>query len=301
MDLINTASKPSILQRVVIKMRLLLLKLLLISSLVLAVQGCETLKSLNLFDKTSDDAKFVDYDAERFQSEAKQAMASENYQKAIELYEKLEARFPFGDHAAQTQLDIAFAYYKNNEPEAAIAAAERFIKIHPTNKSVDYAYYLKGLVNYNRGIGFLERFMPIDSSQRDPGNAKDAYDNFAELLRRFPNSTYAPDSKQRMLYLRNNLAQYEVHVARYYMHREAYIAAVNRAAYVVKKYQRTPAMPEALEIMEMSYLKLGLDDLAQDARRVYQQNYPDGAPPPVDRQDDSGIVHSIWKFIGFDQ
>ena len=298
--LINSVSKPTIVQRAVIKMRFLLLKLILICCLTLAVQGCESLKDFNLFEKQSDDAKYVDYDAERFQSEAKQAMATENYQKAIDLYENLESRYPFGDHAAQTQLDIAFAYYKNSEPEAAIAAAERFIKIHPTNSSVDYAYYLKGLVNYNRGIGFLERFLPIDASQRDPGNAKDAFDNFSELIRRFPDSIYAPDSKQRMLYLRNNLAQYEVHVARYYMQREAYIAAANRAAYVVKKYQRTPAMPEALEIMEAAYLKLGLDDLAEDARRVYQQNYAEGVPPPIARQDDSGVVHAIWDFIGFD-
>jgi outer membrane protein assembly factor BamD len=282
------------------KMRFLLLKLLILCSLLVAIQGCETLKNFNLFEKSSDDAKYADYDAERFQTEAKQAMADEKYQKAIELYEKLESRFPFGDHAAQTQLDIAFAYYKNDEPEAAIAAAERFIKVHPTNKSVDYAYYLRGLVNYNRGIGFLERFLPTDASQRDPGNAKDAFDNFAELLRRFPDSTYAPDSKQRMMYLRNNLAQYEVHVARYYMQREAYIAAANRAAYVVKKYQRTPAMPEALEIMQTAYLKLGLDDLAADANRVYQQNYPNGPPPPIARNDDSGIAHSVWDFIGFD-
>lgn len=282
-------------------MRSLLLKLLLIGTLSVCLQGCEQLKNFNLFDPPSDDAQYADYDAERFQTEAKQAMEAENFQKAIELYEKLESRFPFGDHAAQTQLDIAFAYYKNNEPEAAIAAADRFIKIHPTNESVDYAYYLKGLVNYNRGIGFLERFLPVDASQRDPGAAKDAYDNFAELIRRFPESTYAPDAQQRMLYLRNNLAQYEVHVARFYMQKEAYIAAVNRAAYVVKKYQRTPAMPQALEIMEQGYMKLGMTDLAEDARRVYEQNYPDGPPPATQRPEDTDVIHAIWDFVGFDE
>jgi len=282
-------------------MRFFLLKIFSIISLALILQGCETLKNLNFGDSVSDDAKYSGWDAEQFQTEAKKAMDSENYQKAIELYEKLEARYPFGDHAAQTQIDLAFAYYKNNEPEAAIAAAERFIKVYPRNSSVDYAYYLKGLVNYNRGIGFLERFLPTDASQRDPGNSQDAYDNFAELLRRFPDSTYAPDTRQRMLYLRNNLAMYEVHVARFYMQREAYIAAVNRAGYVVKKYQRTPAVPLALEIMQAAYLKLGLDDLAKDTARVYAQNFPKGAPPPPQLPDDSGIVRAVWDFIGFDR
>ena len=280
-------------------MRLFLFKLLVITTLIL--QGCETLKNFSFSDKTSDDAQYADWDAEQFQSEAKKAMDAENYQKAIELYEKLESRYPFGEHAAQAQLDIAFAYYKNDEPEAAIAAAERFIKIHPRNPSVDYAYYLKGLVNYNRGIGFLERFLPTDASQRDPGVAQDSYDNFAELLRRFPDSKYAPDAKQRMLSLRNNLAAYEVHVARYYMDREAYIAAANRAGHVIKKYQRTPAMAEALQIMEAAYVKLELPHLASDAARVYAQNFPDGPPPLVERQDSSGAVHAIWDFFGFDK
>ncbi len=281
-------------------MRKLLFKLILIISLALFTQACETLKSLGLNEPATDDKEYADWNAEKFRTEAKKAMESEDYQKAIELYEKLESRYPFGKSAAQTQLDVAYAYYKNNEPEAAIAAAERFIKIHPRNTSVDYAYYLKGLVNYNRGIGFLERFLPIDASQRNHSNSQDAYNNFDELLRRFPDTQYADDSKTRMLYLRNNLAMYEIHVARYYMQRQAYIAAVNRAANVVEKYQRTPAVPHALKIMEEAYNKLGLKDLASDSARVYSQNFPDGPPPEVERTDKTGVIFAIWDFIGFD-
>lgn len=281
-------------------MRKLLFKLILIISLALFTQACETLKSLGLNEPATDDKEYADWNAEKFRTEAKKAMESEDYQKAIELYEKLESRYPFGKSAAQTQLDVAYAYYKNNEPEAAIAAAERFIKIHPRNASVDYAYYLKGLVNYNRGIGFLERFLPIDASQRNHSNSQDAYNNFDELLRRFPDTQYADDSKTRMLYLRNNLAMYEIHVARYYMQRQAYIAAVNRAANVVEKYQRTPAVPHALKIMEEAYNKLGLKDLASDSARVYSQNFPDGPPPEVERTDKTGVIFAIWDFIGFD-
>lgn len=282
-------------------MRKLLFKLVLITSLVFITQACETLKSLGFNEPATDDKKYADWDAEKFRVEAKKAMEAEDYQKGIELYEKLESRYPFGESAAQTQLDVAYAYYKNNEPEAAIAAAERFIKIHPRNPSVDYAYYLKGLVNYNRGIGFLERFLPIDASQRNPSNARDAYDNFAELIRRFPDSQYVDDSKTRMLYLHNNLAMYEIHVARFYMQRQAYIAAVNRAANVIEKFQRTPAVPHALKIMEQAYKKLGLKDLASDAARVFAQNYPDGMPPEIERTDKTGVIFAIWDFISFDK
>jgi len=290
--------KPSILQRVANNMRLFLLKFIIFSSLALSLQGCETLKKLGPSDSASD-KEYVDWDAKKFHDKAKSAMDAENYQKAIKLYETLEARYPFGDYAAQTQLNIAYAYYKNDDPEAAIAAADRFIKIHPRNASVDYAYYLKGLVNFNRSIGFIERFLPTDASQRNPSNVKESYDNFEVLVKRFPQSKYIPDAKQRMLSLRNNLAMYEVHVARFYLKRRAYIAAANRGGYVIKEYQRTPAVPYALQVMEQAYTHLGLDDLAADAKRVYEQNYPDG--PPIAEYKETTFVHQMWAFFGLDQ
>ncbi len=278
-------------------MRFYFIRILFLIFSCLLNQGCETLRNFS-FD-SSDKDEYIEYDAERFHKEATEAMESGNYQKAIKLYESLEARYPFGEYAAQTQLDVAYAYYKNDEPEAAISAAQRFIKIHPSNPHVDYAYYLIGLVNFNRGFGFLERFMPIDSSQRDPANTKIAYESFAELVRRFPNSKYVPDAKKRMIALRNSLAMHEIHVARFYLDREAYIAAANRGSYVIENFQRTPAVPFALQIMQQAYTKLGLVELADDAARVYAMNYPEG--PPVPELSQSSFAHKVWDFLGFDR
>ncbi|MDO9168927.1 MAG: outer membrane protein assembly factor BamD [Methylobacter sp.] len=281
-------------------MRLILIKFLFICCLGLSLQGCETLKSLGLGSSDSEtEDEYADWNAEKFRDQAKTALDSGNYDKAIKIYEALESRYPFGDESAQTQLDIAYAYYKNSDPEAAIAAADRFIKINPRSSSVDYAYYLKGLANYNRGIGFIDRFLPTDTSQRDPGTARDAYDNFSELQRRFPNSKYVADAQLRMIALKNNLAMYEVHVARFYMKRKAYVAAVNRASTVVDKYQRTPAVPYALQIMQEAYTKLELPDLAKDTARVYELNYPNG--PPVPEHKDATLSHKVWDFIGLEK
>lgn len=279
-------------------MRLLFTKFLLLALTALLLQGCEILSGLGLGDG-AEEVKYAGLNAEQLYNKAKEALDDEKYATAIELLETLEARYPFGKYAAQTQLNIAYAYYKNGDYEAAIAAADRFIKINPRNPSVDYAYYLKGLVNYNRGISFLERFLPTDSSQRDPGSARDAYNNFEELIRRFPDSKYIPDARQRMIALRNNLAMHEVHVARFYMMRKAYIAAANRANYIVENFQRTPAVPFALEIMQDAYTKLGLDDLARDAEKVYALNYPDG--PPVPEHQKTGFIYTLWDFIALDQ
>ncbi len=278
-------------------MRSVLPKLLFLCLICLSLPGCETLKDLG-FDTSDSDTDYTNWNARKLYENAQKAMAGFNYQKAIELYETLETRYPFGDYAAQTQLDIAYAYYKNDNPEAAIAAVERFIKIHPRNPHVDYAYYLKGLVNFNRSIGFLDRYLPTDSSQRDPGNAKDAYDNFAELLRRFPNSQYGDDARQRMTALRNNLAMYQIHVARFYLKRNAYMAAANRAGNVIRDYQGTPAVPYALKTMQQAYTKLNLTDLAADAERIYKLNFPDG-PPKIGMN--KTLFEEIWDFTALDE
>lgn len=279
-------------------MRLFLQKLLIISCFVIALQGCESLGGARDKDSATD-KEYAGWDAAKFHKEAEGAMESKNYQKAIKLYETLESRYPFGEYAAQTQMEIAYAYYKNDDPEAAVAAADRFIKVNPRNPNVDYAYYLKGLVNFNRSIGFIERFLPTDASQRNPSNVKDSYKNFQELIRRFPESQYTPDAKQRILSLKNNLAMYEVHVARFYMKRKAYIAAANRAGYVVKEFKRTPAVPAALLVMQEAYTKLEMTELAADAGRVYKENYPNGAP--VIGDEDTSFVQNLWGFFGFDQ
>jgi outer membrane protein assembly factor BamD len=281
-------------------MRLILIKFLFICCLGLSLQGCGTLKELFSSDSSSsDEDEYADWTAEKFRTEAKAAADAGSYEKAIKLYEALESRYPFGEDSAQTELDIAYAYYKNNDPDSAIAAADRFIKMNPRSPAVDYAYYLKGLVNYNRGIGFIDRFLPTDTSQRDPGTARDALNNFEELIRLFPQSKYVPDARLRMIALKNNLAMYEVHVARYYMKRKAYVAAVGRASTVIEKYQRTTAVPYALLVLQEAYNKLDMLDLAQDTTRVYELNYPNG--PPVPEHESSTISHKIWDFIGLEK
>jgi outer membrane protein assembly factor BamD len=281
-------------------MRLILIKFLFICCLGLSLQGCATLQEYFSSDSSSsDEDEYADWTAEKFRTEAKAAVDAGSYEKAIKLYEALESRYPFGEDSAQTELDIAYAYYKNNDPDSAIAAADRFIKMNPRSPAVDYAYYLKGLVNYNRGIGFIDRFLPTDTSQRDPGTARDALKNFEELIRRFPQSKYVPDARLRMIALKNNLAMYEVHVARYYMKRKAYVAAVDRASTVIEKYQRTPAVPYALQVLQEAYTKLDMVDLAKDTTRVYELNYPNG--PPVPEHESSTISHKIWDFIGLEK
>jgi len=216
----------------------------------------------------------IAWNAERLYAEARGQLDAGNYTRAVEYYEKLEGRFPFGVYGQQALLDLAYAYYKNDETDAAVSAADRFIKLYPQNAHVDYAYYLKGLANFNRGKGFTERYLPIDAAQRDPASALRAFQDFSEMARLFPDSAYAADARQRMLYLRNQLADHEVNVANYYMRRGAFIAAVNRAKYVVEKYPRTPAIPEALVIMAKAYKVMEMNDLSADALRVLEINYP---------------------------
>ncbi|MCP5298373.1 MAG: outer membrane protein assembly factor BamD [Chromatiaceae bacterium] len=239
---------------------------------------------------------------QKLYTEATDEMNAGNYTLAIKYYEILESRYPFGKYAHQAQLNLAYAHYRHSEPESALAAADRFIKLHPRHPATAYAYYLRGLVNFNRSLGFLDRFLPTDTSQRDPGAALDSYKDFSEVLRQFPNSEYAEDSARRMLYLRNNLARYEVHVARYYMRRGAYLAAANRGEYVVQNYQRTPALRDALEVMIDAYERLDMPTLADDARRVLALNEQSGAliSDPQDIED-KPLGLKIWEFFELDQ
>ena len=215
-----------------------------------------------------------DWSAVRLYTAAKERLENKDYEQAIDYYEKLESRYPFGPHSQQAQLDLTYAYYKSDDPASAIAAADRFIKLHPRHPNVDYAYYIKGLANYVKTGGFVSRLVSKDYSKRDTGAAVEAFRDFNELTRRFPNSKYAQDAAQRMLYLKNTLAMHEVHVANYYLGRGAYVAAANRARYVVENYQRTPAMPDALVILAKSYKVMQLPELSEDAVRVLELNYP---------------------------
>jgi outer membrane protein assembly factor BamD len=215
--------------------------------------------------------------------QAQADLDNRSYTSAISKLKALESRYPFGRYAEQAQLELIYAYYKNVEPEAAKSAAERFIRLHPQHANVDYAYYLKGLASFDQDRGLLARFLPLDMTKRDPGAARDSYNEFAQLTSRYPTSRYAPDAKQRMIYLRNLLAAYEVHVAHYYLKRQAYVAAANRGRYVVENFQETPAVGDGLAIMTEAYQRLSLDDLAATSLETLKLNYPDH-PSLVDGQ-----------------
>jgi outer membrane protein assembly factor BamD len=212
---------------------------------------------------------------ERLYTEAKAALDSEDYQTALRYYGLLEARFPFGDYAQQGLLESSYAYYKSDDAENAIATVDRFIRVYPLNPNMDYAIYLRGLINFTRDVGIIEKYIPRDETQRDPGAALLALKDFTNLVNRYPTSQYTEDASQRIVYLRNRLAQHEVNVAHFYMRRGAYIAAANRGRYVIENYPRTPAMAEALVIMAKAYKVLDLTDLSNDALKVLKHNYPD--------------------------
>ena len=243
----------------------LTVKAALIGALLLG--GCGLL--LEQVDETAG------WNAQKLYSEAKASMSEGGYERAVTLFEKLEARYPYGRFAQQAQLEVAYAYYKQGEQALALAAADRFIKLHPNHPNVDYAYYLKGLVNFNEDLGLLAGLSRQDLSERDPKGAREAFDSFRELVERFPESRYADDSRARMQYLINSLASHEVHVSRYYYNRGAYVASINRAQTAVNNFPQAPAIEEALFLMVMSYDKLGMAQLRDDADRVMRKNFPD--------------------------
>ena len=213
--------------------------------------------------------------------EAMSAMDNENFDIAIEKLQLLEARYPFGRFSEQAQLELIYAYFSSYEPEAARAAADRFIRLHPNHDNIDYAYYLKGLTAFEQDISWITQYLPIDETQRDPGAALDSFESFATLVSRYPESQYAPDSQKRMVYLKNRLAAYEVHVARYYIQREAFVAAANRGRYVIENMQETPAVPDALAVMIEAYTHLGQQDLAADTQSVLAKNFPNYQYSPI--------------------
>ena len=215
--------------------------------------------------------------AEEMYNEAKTTLNEESYESAIKQFESLQSRYPYGRYAQQAQLEIAYAYYKQNEAESAISAADRFIKQYPNNPHVDYAYYLKGLANFHGETGLLG--LLGDPTERDPRAAQDSFAAFKDLVARFPGSKYAPDARSRMQYLINALAKYEIHVASYYQRRGAHIAAVNRAREVLTRYPNSPATRDALLILVRSYDAMGMKELRDDTQRVLDMNFPNATVP----------------------
>lgn len=215
------------------------------------------------------------WSVQKLYAEAKQELSDRNWESAIKYYEKIESRYPFGRFAQQSQIEVAYAHWKNEDPASAQATIDRFIKQHPNHPSVDYMYYLRGLINFNEDLGIMGYLGDQDMSERDPKAAADAFVAFKELAQRYPNSKYTPDAILRMNYLVNALASHEVHVARYYMRRKAYVAAANRVQYALKNYPGAPANEEGLVIMVRAYDALGMTTLRDDADRVLKKNFPD--------------------------
>jgi len=240
------------------------LRLLSMLSLLL-LAGCATLSE----DETAG------WTVEQFYQTAKEALDGGDYATAIDYFTKLEARYPYGRYAQQAQLETIYAHYKDNEPASAVAAADRFIKLHPRHPNVDYAYYLRGLATFEQGEGAFEGLFPQNRAQRDPASLRESFNYFKELITRYPNSRYTPDAIKRMTELRNTLARHELEVARYNLERGSYLATVNRAKYVLENYQRSTAIPEALELMVRAYRLMGMPELAQDSLRVLELNHPD--------------------------
>jgi len=215
------------------------------------------------------------WSAQKLYAEARTELSERNWENAIKHYERIESRYPFGRFAQQAQIEVAYAHWKNEDPASALASIDRFLKLHPNHPSADYMYYLKGLIQFNDDLGIMGFFSGQDLSERDPKAAAEAFMAFKELVTRFPESKYAPDAVQRMNYLVNALASHEVHVARYYMKRKAYVAAANRTQYALKTYPGAPANEEGLLIMVKAYDAMGMNVLRDDAERVMKKNFPD--------------------------
>jgi outer membrane protein assembly factor BamD len=232
-----------------------------------------SLSACSLLPDKVDETK--DWPATKLYAEAREDMSSGNYEAAIQMFKRLESSYPFGTYASQAQMEIAYAYYKSQDQAQALAAVERFIKLHPNHPNVDYMYYLRGLISFNDQLGILSIVYEQDPTERDPKATREAFAAFKVLVEKFPNSIYRADSIARMNYLINAMAQYEVHVANYNYRRGAYLASVNRAQAAVRDYKDAPAIEEALFLMVRNYDKMNMPVLRDDAMRVLKTNYPD--------------------------
>ena len=229
-------------------------------------------------------------------AEAKGSLDAGNYERAIRYYKRLTSRFPFGDYAEQAQLDLAFAQYKRSEYDDSISTINRFVKTYPAHPKIDYAFYLRGLNNFDRNRSYIDRILPGQAGNRDSESARRAFKDFGELLRRYPKSRYAIDARQRMVFLRNDLAGTELAVSRYYFRRGVYVGAANRAKFIVENYQQAQQVPDALAIMAQSYAALGQPDLAADAKRTLELNAPDHPYLTGVKEGDEGFMSKLWPF-----
>ncbi len=262
-------------------------RLLLLGLVALALQACGN-------SKTADD-QTINWTPEKLYAEAKDEMSAGRYTESLKLLDRLESRYPFGRFAQQAQIDRAYIHYRENEQGLALAAIDRFMRLHPNHAQMDYMFYLQGLINFNENQGFMANLGGQDLSERDLKAARESFESFRQLITRFPNSKYASDAEARMRYLRNAMAQGEVHIARYYFRRGAYVAAANRAQIAVQAYQETPAIETALYIMMASYDRLGLTEQRDAARRVLERTFPESKLLKEGMQSDEKSWWQVWK------
>lgn len=253
------------------------IRLLSVLLLLASLSACQTTKNLFGMDGSKKLAETETLAVEPLYALAKKNLDKENFDKAEKAYTRLIARFPYGELSEQSQIDLAFAQHKLSKPEEATSTINRFIKTYPTNPNIDYAYYLKALINFDRENRWLAKIARLDVSARDLGAAAQSYNDFNEVIRRFPASKYAEESRQRMIYLRNRLALHDLTVGLYYFDRDAYVSAIGRAKYVLETYPQSEFDDDAVALLAISYKALGQDVLSQDAKRVLEQNYPEHA------------------------
>ena len=268
-------------------------------SIIAALLSTLTLSGCAMFPGKIDETQV--WSAAKLYSEAQDELKVANYERAISLFERLESRFPFGTYAQQAQLQIAYSYYRSGDPVQALAAVERFIKLHPDHPNVDYIYYLRGLINFNDNSNFITVLANQDPTERDPKSTREAFDAFKQLTDKFPNSKYAPDAIARMNYLINAIGKYEVNVAKYYYRRGAYVAALNRAQTTVTQYRDALAVEEALLVMSQCYDKLGMLELRDDTMRVFNKSFPNSAfvNEKADNRNDSKLFQLVSKYLVF--
>ena len=266
------------------------LRLAIVCLAVLALAGCSKFK---WFQK---DEPLETLPVEEMYSVAKTSLENGNLSRSRRYYQRLIARFPYGPYTEQSQLELAYAQYKGNKPEDAMSSINRFIRTYPTHPHIDYAYYLKALINFNRENAFLDRIARIDMTQRDQGAPRQAFNDFADLINRYPNSIYAPDARQRMVHLRNQMARHEVNVAKYYLRRGAWVAAANRGQYLIEHYPQSMYDGDALAVMAESYRNLGQTALAADTRRVLELNHPDHPYLRGDWPEKRSFLKKLWPF-----
>lgn len=238
---------------------------LLTSLLVIFLTGCG--------DKKTDIYK--DMSAEQIYKRGKEAALNKNYSQAVKDFDALEAHYPYGEYTDKGQLALIHAYANSDDNASALATADRFIRVHPRHPNVDFAYYMKGVINFNDNFSFVFRILPLDRSKRASTYAQQSFDDFKILLEKYPNSKYGPDARKRMILMREQLADHELHIAKYYVSQGADLAAANRAGYVLNQFPQTKAAPKALLIMHKSYAAIGMKKESQEAMEMLQLNFPD--------------------------